>query len=173
MRHHFETEAWLPYPVERVFGLFSNPENLPKIMPAWQKTHIESAKLTTPVAEEMPHVPHTIAGAGSELYVTFRPLPFLPLRIGWRVLISEFVYPSHFCDTQLSGPFRYWRHCHRMKRELRSGLEGTVVRDEVEYELPLAVLSDLVSGLAQVNLAGVFRYRQREALRILAAETHG
>lgn len=166
MRHHFETEDWLPYPVQQVFDFFANPENLPPIMPAWQKVRIESAKLTTP--DNVPHRPHALAGEGSELYVTFRPLPFLPIRTGWHVLVSEFVYLSHFCDIQLAGPFKYWHHCHRMRREDRDGVEGTLVRDEVEYELPLAPLSDWANGVARVNLAGVFRYRQAEMRRILA-----
>lgn len=170
MRHYFETQQWLPYPPERVFNFFANPENLPRIMPAWQKTRIEGAKLTTPSREQnkdMPHLPHAVAGEGSELYVTFRPVPFLPFRIGWRVLISEFVYLSHFCDTQLAGPFKYWHHCHRVQPQERGGIAGTLVRDELEYELPLPRLSHWTDGIARVNLAGVFRYRQREVETLL------
>ena len=180
MRHRFETEVWVGYPMAKVFDLLANPENLPRIMPAWQKLRIESAKLTTPPSEEMPHVPHAVAGEGSELYVTFRPVPFLPLRKGWRVLISEFVYrlnepreneqQAYFCDTQLAGPFAYWHHCHRVRREDRDGVEGAVVRDEVEYELPLAPVSDWADGCVQANLAGVFRYRQAEMRKMLAAD---
>lgn len=168
MRHKFETHAWFPCPLAQVFGFFSNPENLPNIMPAWQKAQIESAKLTT--AEDTPHAPHPVAGTGSELYITFRPLPFVPLRAGWRALISDFEYLSHFCDIQLSGPFQYWRHCHHFEREVRDGREGTLVRDELEYELPLAPLADALNALASANIAAVFRYRQKEALHLLSGQ---
>ncbi len=168
MRHKFEAESWFPFPLVQVFGFFSNPENLPPIMPAWQKSHIESAKLTTP--EDAPHVPHTVAGAGSELYITFRPIPFIPMRTAWRALISDYVYPSHFCDQQLSGPFKYWRHCHRFHREERDGIEGTLVRDELVYELPLALVSDALNPFVRINIAAVFRYRQTETLRLLSEQ---
>ncbi|GAC1658437.1 MAG: hypothetical protein NVS9B15_20170 [Acidobacteriaceae bacterium] len=168
MRHRFETEFWAPYPIEQVFGFFANPENLPRIMPTWQKARIESGKLTTPL--DMPHVPHAVAGDASELLITFRPLPFVPLRSSWRALITEFVYLSHFCDAQISGPFKSWHHCHRVRSELRDGINGTVVRDEVEYELPLAPISDFACPIANLNIAGLFRYREKETLRLLAEE---
>ena len=41
MRHPFAAEQWLPYPVELVFAFFANPQNLPRLMPAWQKARIE------------------------------------------------------------------------------------------------------------------------------------
>ena len=169
MRHRYETEFWVPYPIEQVFGFFANPENLPRIMPTWQKAHIESAKLTTP--EDMPHLPHAVAGEGSELLISFRPVPFVPFRKNWRALIEQFEYPSHFCDTQLSGPFKYWHHCHRFRGEVRDFTNGTAIRDELEYELPLAPLSDLGVAFAQANLSGVFRYRQNETRRLLALES--
>ena len=37
MHHTFTSEQWLPYPVEPVFAFFANPENLPRLMPKWQK----------------------------------------------------------------------------------------------------------------------------------------
>ncbi len=40
MRHTFQTEQWLPFPVELVFAFFAYPENLPRLMPAWQKARI-------------------------------------------------------------------------------------------------------------------------------------
>ena len=53
MRHHFNAEQWLPYPVELVFAFFSNPENLPRQMPTWQKARIEEATFAPPP----PHPP--------------------------------------------------------------------------------------------------------------------
>ena len=170
MRHHFEQEFWAPYPIEQVFGFFADPENLPRIMPSGQKARIESAKLTTPA--DMPHVPHTVAGEGSELLISFRPIPFVPIRQTWRARIEEFVYLSHFCDVQMMGPFKSWRHCHRVRSERHGDAQGTVVRDEVDYELPLAGVADRAAGLVQANLAGIFRFRQTETLRLLAAEPH-
>ena len=40
MSHHLEFEQWVPFPLERVFAFFSNPENLPRIMPAASSTRL-------------------------------------------------------------------------------------------------------------------------------------
>ena len=48
MRHFFQAEQWLPYPIETVFAFFANPENLPPLMPAWQKARIEKLSIVPP-----------------------------------------------------------------------------------------------------------------------------
>jgi uncharacterized protein YndB with AHSA1/START domain len=40
MPHHLDFEQWVPFPIERVFAFFSNPENLPRMMPASSRTKI-------------------------------------------------------------------------------------------------------------------------------------
>src|SRR5690242_20623529 len=40
MSHHLEFEQWVPFPLQRVFAFFSNPENLPRIMPASSCTQL-------------------------------------------------------------------------------------------------------------------------------------
>ena len=48
MRHTFEASQWVPYPPAQVFAFFSDPQNLPPLMPAWQKARIEHAFLAAP-----------------------------------------------------------------------------------------------------------------------------
>jgi uncharacterized protein YndB with AHSA1/START domain len=40
MKHHMEFEHLVPFPLERVFAFFANPENLPRIMPASSYTQL-------------------------------------------------------------------------------------------------------------------------------------
>jgi ligand-binding SRPBCC domain-containing protein len=153
MRHTFQTEQWLPYPREKVFAFFADPANLAPLLPKWQRARVERAYYVGP-----PGVGGVVAGEGSVITISFRPVPLVPLRLEWDAYIAEFCWNEYFCDEQRRGPFQYFHHCHRIRDERN----GSVVRDEVEYELPLGLLGDLANGLAvRRQIRALFRYRQR------------
>ena len=107
-------------------------------------------------------------GVGTTMTLSFRALPLLPLRLRWLALISEFEWNDHFCDTQTAGPFRYWRHCHTVLPAARDGIEGTVVQDRVDYELPggpLGDLANLIGGRLQMRY--IFGVRHRQAAKLI------
>ena len=173
MRHFFHAEQWLPYPVEAVFAFFANPENLPPLMPAWQKARIERPSYIAP-----PPYPGTafhasgaggvVAGEGTCMTITFRPVPFSPIRMAWDAEITEFLWNDHFCDSQLRGPFAYWHHCHRLQAEVRDGAPGTLLRDEVEYEMRFGVLGELAQRLdAERQFRALFRFRHQRTAELL------
>lgn len=163
---------WVPFPVADVFGFFANPRNLPKLMPHWQKARIEEARLRAPsgaIAQEGEPA-SKFAGSGSLLRISFRPLPLSPARAHWNARIVEFVWEDHFCDEQESGPFAYWRHCHRVREETRNGIQGTSVTDEVAFQFPFGLAGEIayrMGGAWQVR--ALFRYRQKQLLRLLEA----
>jgi ligand-binding SRPBCC domain-containing protein len=162
MRHSFKTEQWVPYPRERVFAFFANPANLPPLMPAWQVARVERAEY---VQASPPGTAGFAAGAGSLITMSFRPIPLVPVRLQWDACITEFRWNEFFCDEQRRGPFHYFRHCHRIRAERN----GTVVRDAVEYELPLGWLGDLADVLVvKRQMRGLFRYRQKMLPLLLA-----
>lgn len=182
MRHTFHSEQWLPYPLELVFAFFANPENLPRLMPTWQKARIEEAAFAPPpprplAADPALRLKSIAAGAGTRMTLSFRPFPYSPIRVPWEAEISEFVWNDHFCDIQLRGPFSYWRHCHRLQYETRvnvSGvpIHGTLVRDEVEYELPYGALGNLAHRLVIARqLRSTFAYRQSRTAELLPRMT--
>ena len=118
MPHTFSAEQWLPYPVELAFAFFANPDNLPRLMPAWQRAHIDRAIFTPPPPRppDTPQLPGLVAGAGTRITLTFRALPFFPLRLPWDAEISEFLWNDHFCDVIAGrGPFKSWNHCHQLR----------------------------------------------------------
>lgn len=163
MRHRFEADQWLPFPLPVVFAFFANPQNLPPLMPAWQKAKIEELRLIAPGPPPAGSPDRLGTGAGTTMILSFRALPGLPFRINWHALIPEFVWNDHFCDTQTAGPFAYWKHCHSVTAETRNGVEGTVVHDRVEYELPLGPLGDLANAIAgKAQIRGMFTYRQKQ-----------
>ena len=174
MRHAYHSEQWLPYPVELVFAFFANPENLPRLMPSWRKARIEEAAFVAPpLAASSTHPRSTAAGQGTRMTLSFRPFPYSPIRVLWEAEISEFVRNDHFCDTQLRGPFAYWHHCHRVHPEARTQppgtlIPGTLLSDDIEYELPFGKLGDLAQRLFIARqLRSTFAYRQARTSALL------
>jgi ligand-binding SRPBCC domain-containing protein len=169
MRHNFQSQQWLPHPVELVFAFFANPKNLPCLMPAWQKACIKEVAFTPPPAAASTRVKSLAAGAGTRVTLSFRPLPYSPIRIAWEAEISEFVWNDHFCDQQLHGPFAYWHHCHSVSSESRAGHSGTRLCDDVEYELPFGKLGELAQRLFIARqLLRTFAYRHARTDELLA-----
>jgi ligand-binding SRPBCC domain-containing protein len=178
MRHTFRSEHWFPYPIELVFAFFSNPENLPRLMPAWQKARIEEAAFAPPPPRPIAPDPALrlrgiAAGTGTRMTLSFRPFPYSPVRVPWEAEITEFAWNDHFCDVQLRGPFAYWHHCHHLSFETRANesgvpIHGTLVRDQVEYELPYGQLGEFAHRLIIVRqLRSTFNYRHTRTTELL------
>ncbi len=166
MRYHFQSEQFLPYPVERVFAFFSDPANLPRLMPDWQHARVDKSTRVPPLD---PAAPANAAGAGTRLTLSFRPVPFSPIRVSWDAEIDQFVLNDHFCDAQLRGPFKYWHHCHRVAAETRNGIPGTLLTDDLHYEVPLGLLG-VVANWAAVSgqIRSTFAFRHARTRELLA-----
>jgi len=173
MPQTMHTNQWVPFPVELVFAFFANPGNLPHLMPKWQQARVESSRLIAPpprpvAADPALRYQSQAAGEGSEMVISFRPVPRLPFRVSWIAKITEFVWNDHFCDTQLKGPFESWNHCHRITGETRDGVNGTLVMDEVEFAMPMGPLGRVAHGLfVRRQMESTFAYRQRRLEEIL------
>lgn len=165
----FEAEQWLPFPRELVFAFFANPANLPPLMPQWQKPRIDEVTLVPPPPRPAgtSEFPGATAGNGTTLLITARAAPALPLRVSWHALIEDFNWNQSFCDVQTKGPFGYWRHCHTVRDETRNGQNGTVVGDEVTYELPLQPISKIAAPLGPAAMRLMFGYRQMQAAQLV------
>ena len=171
-RNCFATEDWVPYPVEQVFAFFAQPRNLPRLMPAWQKTRIEALTLMPTPPNPTGRAVSGAAGAGSRITISFRPFPFSPLRLRWLARIQAFAWNDHFCDVEVTGPFAYWRHCHRVRAEERNGQTGTRIIDEVGYALPLGPLDELANDVfMRAQMEAIFAYRKKTVHELLAAES--
>jgi ligand-binding SRPBCC domain-containing protein len=106
--------------------------------------------------------------------ISFRALPLLPFRMNWQAAIVEFGWNHHFCDEQPKGPFAYWRHCHKVSEEIRAPepgtlVPGTLVVDDLAYELPFGILAERAHTLfARRQIETIFKYRQQQLLKLLA-----
>jgi ligand-binding SRPBCC domain-containing protein len=171
--HRVQYEQWVPVPIEKVFLFFANPRNLPRIMPPSTGTKLADLKLLPPPAAstELSDGVNAdlLAGVGSEIVTSFRPLPFLPLRAQWIALIVEFEWNHHFADIQKKGPFKRFKHRHEFSAETRSGTSGTTVRDVIEYDAGFGLLGQLAQKLfIAPGLKRTFEYRQKMLEKLLA-----
>src|ERR1035441_10988758 len=88
MTQRLETQQWVPYPVELVFAFFANPSNLPHLMPRNLETRIEDARIEPPpprpvAVEAARRFLSVAAGGGSEILISFYPIPGVPGRVRW------------------------------------------------------------------------------------------
>jgi ligand-binding SRPBCC domain-containing protein len=167
MASRLEFEQWVPFPIERVFAFFANPDNLPRLMPAARATKLTAVNRTPP-----PTAPHIVtdkaAGVGSTIVNSFRVVPFLPLRARWIARITEFEWNHHFSDVQDEGPFRSWHHRHEFVAQERNGVAGTLVRDVVDYEIGFSFVGMIVNALfVRRQLEKTFAERQKTLPKLL------
>jgi ligand-binding SRPBCC domain-containing protein len=165
---------WVPFPVELAFAFFANPSNLPHLMPSRLQTRIEDARLVPPPPRPIHADPRrrflsVAAGEGSEILISFQPIAWVPRRASWMARITEFKWNSHFCDEQVRGPFQSFRHRHGIESEVRDGVEGTLISDEIDFTLPNGLAGLLVGLMVHRQLSGSFAYRQKRLPEILAA----
>jgi ligand-binding SRPBCC domain-containing protein len=171
MRRSYHTEQWLPHPIEQVFAFFANPDNLPLLMRVWQKARIDTSTIVPPTdTATRPHM--QAAGTGSSITLSFRPFPFSPVRMRWVAEIAEFKWNERFCDRQSSGPFAYWNHCHYLQPQSQSGVPGTLVADDLEYEWSDSIPGKLLHRFfLRGELERTFAFRQTQVACILAGVT--
>jgi ligand-binding SRPBCC domain-containing protein len=179
MVNHLEFEQWVPFPLERVFGFFSNPENLPRIMPAASATRIVRLNRTPPPAPPSGESGGDAAGVGTVIVTSFRVFPFLPnflpLRAQWIARITEFKWNHHFADVQDKGPFKSWHHRHELREEKRAGVSGTLVHDVIDYDVGFGFVGAIGNALfIRRQMKSTFAERQQTLPQLLAGiENHG
>jgi len=151
-------EQWIPVPLDRVFQFLSDPANLPRLMPPELAAEIRGIEGGSSAS----------AGVGTQITLSVRLLPPLPLRASWVARIVEFEPGSHFTDVQVKGPFRYWRHRHGFESARRAEADGTLVRDDLEYDVGFGRLGDAVARwFVADRLRHTFQERQRRLEELL------
>ncbi len=171
MPHRLQFAEWVPFPLSHVFAFFSNPENLPRLMPPETETRIEGLQLAPPAPSPDQNTTSVqpAAGVGSIITTTFRPFRFLPWRREWVAAITEFEWNHHFADVQQKGPFEQWHHRHEFMPEARGELNGTLVRDLIEYEVGCGPLGALANSLFIARqMRHSFAERQKTLPQLLA-----
>src|SRR5436305_14162921 len=162
MPNHLEFEHWVPFPLQRVFAFFCDPENLPRIMPAASGANLITLNRLPAPASPSPNQ-NTAAGVGSTIVTSFLLIPFLPFRRKWVSRITEFEWNDHFADVQDEGPFQSWHHLHEFAPASQDGIEGTMIRDVIDYEVGFGFLGVIANSLfVRRQLETTFAERQKK-----------
>ena len=143
--HRLERTQRIERPLPDVFGFFSDASNLEAITPRFLRFRVVTP---TPIAMR--------PGARID-YV----LSLFGVRLRWRTHITLWEPGVRFVDEQASGPYALWRHTH----EFFADGAATVMRDTVEYALPLGPLGGVAHFLFVRRTVGRIFDHRREAIR--------
>jgi uncharacterized protein YbjT (DUF2867 family)/ligand-binding SRPBCC domain-containing protein len=147
--HRLTARQLVARPIDEVFAFFAEPRNLARITPAGMSFEFISTDFDM--------------RAGLAIDYKLRPLGAIPTR--WRTEIVDFDPPHSFTDIQAKGPYRTWVHQHTFT----ATAGGTLVADDVRYEMPLGPLGSLGNAwLVRNELDRIFRYRARIIERVFA-----
>ena len=148
--HIFRTELHIPKPRPEVFEFFATASNLERITPPFLRFHIKTQE---PIEMRK--------GALIDYSLRIHGLP-----AKWITEITEWEPPYRFVDRQLKGPYKLWHHTHTFTEEAG----GTLMVDQVRYEVPLGPLGDVVHALfVRKDVANIFRYRNASIPTLLSA----
>jgi ligand-binding SRPBCC domain-containing protein len=146
----FVKESRLEAPTQQVFAFHESPGALQRLTPPWERVEVESGGDSIQV------------GARVVLKTSLGPIP-----LRWVAEHTEYDPPSLFADRQVSGPFARWYHRHRF---LDDGQGGTILRDEVDYDVPFGALGRILGGgFVLSKLQKMFDYRHEVTKRIVEA----
>lgn len=144
MRYQLYREQQLHCDMETAWQFFSSPKNLSKITP-------KDMKFT--VLSEYDDADHIFEGMIIDYTVS--PLFHIPLK--WQTRITQVNLNTSFTDFQERGPYKFWNHFH----EFYPNEKGVLVKDTVDYELPLGILGDIAHTVfVKSKLENIFDYRQ-------------
>ncbi len=137
-----EREQFLATSLQEAWDFFSSPRNL--------------AVITPPEMGFVIRQPFDNKDAYAGQLITYTVKPLLGIPLTWVTLIEGVEAPYKFVDTQLKGPYKRWWHEHSF--EAVEG--GVMMRDRVEYELPMGLLGDVAHGIfVKRKLQGIFDFR--------------
>jgi ligand-binding SRPBCC domain-containing protein len=159
----YQREVRVEAPLEEVWEFYSRIEGLEALTPDWM--HLRVEQIRGPGGESDPNA----LEAGTEIRLSIQPFGLGP-RQRWTSRITrreEDDRAAVFEDEMIDGPFPEWNHAHYFY----SDDGGTLVRDRVEYELP--VVGGLLGPLGWLGFEPMFRERHRRTRKILEGNRDG
>lgn len=131
-------ESVLPHSPAEVFAWHTRVGAFERFNPPWRPVQIIKA-------------PSSLRD-GSQVEIK---VPLLgPLGIPWKLTHRDYRDSEQFCDEQITGPFRSWRHYHKF---IAAPDQSCRMRDEIHFALPRGM--SLAKPLIIRELTRLFRYR--------------
>lgn len=127
------SEQILPISLEKAWEFFSTPKNLDKITPEEMKFNITN----NPPDKTYPGQ-----------IITYK-IGILPgIKSNWVTEITQLKEKEFFVDEQRFGPYAMWHHEHHFEKISET---ETLMRDLLNFKMPLGALGDLVAGKLVLN----------------------
>lgn len=128
-------------PVERLFGYHEQAGAISRLIPPWENITVAQSNDSLDV--------------GSMVKIQSKLGP-----VTQNILAKHTEYRPNelFVDQMLSGPFATWKHEHRFES---LGDARSKLTDSIEYQLPMAPMSNLLGGWVENKLQAMFRFRHR------------
>lgn len=170
----FEYQSYLPFAREDVFSWYARPGALTRLHPpfAGRVVHepsngLEEGSRST-LGINLPGVWGTSLTAGAGLLESTLRLRLRTWML-WQAQHTDFSPGRGFSDDMVSGPASQWRH----QREFSDDGAGTLLSEEVHYELPLlrrapSAVSTAIASRFEAELRRIFDYRSRQTVEELA-----
>jgi ligand-binding SRPBCC domain-containing protein len=138
----FVKESIIKAAPERVFAFHELPDAINRLTPPW-----ENAEIIQP--------PKNLE-VGTKVIIAVKIFGLVSKK--WIAEHTAYDPPKMFEDTQISGPFKSWRHRHIVSpHEL-----GAVLRDEIEFEPPFWIFGRVAAPFAVLpKLKKMFEYRHQ------------
>lgn len=150
MTHHVVYRSRFDVTAVKLFDFHAAPDAFARLVPPWEKTRIVSR---TGGLE-----------AGARVVIETRLAPCVWAR--WVAVHTAYTPGESFTDEAESGPFKTWRHTHRV---VPDG-DGAWLEDDITYALPMGPLGDLVAGrMVKGRLDKMFAHRHRATAEALGA----
>lgn len=151
--HVLERTQVIERSLDDTFAFFSDAFNLEKITPEFLRFKILTPR---PLAMQ--------SGAIIEYSLSLFGMPFK-----WKTLIEQWEPGVKFVDRQLKGPYALWVHTHSFEA---LGADRTLMKDRVEYQLPLGFLGEIAHTLfVRETLKKIFAHRADVTARLLTPAT--
>lgn len=138
----FEKKTRIPCSAEELFRWHEHPGAFRRLMPPGEPVQVlhHDGKITN--------------GARAILLVGFRPL-----RFRWELEHRDYIAGRQFCDVQITGPFKSYRHEHVMTPD---GDGACMLSDTIHFEMPFGAAGQLMGHLVMMpKFRRLFEFRHR------------
>lgn len=149
MTYQIIREQQLNCSIDKAWEFFSSANNLSVITPEDMKFTVLTQLDNDDIFEGM--------------IIDYSITPIFNIQMHWQTEIIHIDYKKSFVDFQVKGPYKLWHHYH----EFIENEKGVLVRDIVDYELPLGFIGKIAHRLfVKKKLEYIFDYR-KDVLEVL------
>jgi ligand-binding SRPBCC domain-containing protein len=142
MVHQLKREQQINCDIETAWKFFSAANNLSKITPKDMNFIVRTKMESDEIYE----------GMIIDYYVS----PLFGIKMDWQTEIKQVNHHRSFTDFQKKGPYKLWNHFH----EFIPNEKGVLIKDTVDYELPMGFLGEIAHKLFVKNkVESIFSYR--------------